>query len=266
LTHLVFLGTEVRLEIGFSSAQARLVNLTRGGLLRRACGDAYHELGTGLARVGPLGATAGLSKLVTVRFSDMTIRDNLAIMAIRWEAAGPGGVLFPALDADIRLTPDRDDATMLAVSGVYRPPLGRAGASLDRVIMHRVAQTTIRAFTGHIAAAITHPAASPEPGHTGALPEPSPWPEPGTLLTVFRRSRWPTGRDPRRGDMVNRARLEPSPQYGYRWPSQPRGPGGSSGMRTPGRRLMAEMAGTVPDSSEPDPVYARLKAGWTPGR
>jgi hypothetical protein len=52
LTHLVFLGTEVRLEIGFSAAQARLANLTRGGLLRRACGDAYHELGTGLARVG----------------------------------------------------------------------------------------------------------------------------------------------------------------------------------------------------------------------
>ena len=50
----MFVGTEVRLGVSFNAAQARLVNLVRGGLLRRASDDAYRELGTGLARVGPL--------------------------------------------------------------------------------------------------------------------------------------------------------------------------------------------------------------------
>jgi len=180
LTCRVFLGAEIRLDVGFNAAQARLANLARGGLLRRASDDAYDELGTGLARVGPLGAAPGMSRLVAVRFSDMAIHEDFAIEAMRWEAIGPGGALFPALDADIKLTPAGEDATMLTVAGIYRPPLGGLGAGLDRAIMHRVAQSTIRAFTHHIGAAIAHPAAAPEAGHTRMLPEPPPWPEPAT--------------------------------------------------------------------------------------
>jgi hypothetical protein len=176
----VFIGAEIRLEVGFNAAQARMANLARGGLLRRASDDAYRDMETGLARVGPMGAAPGLSRLVAVRFSDMAIHEDSAVLAIRWEATGPGGALFPALDADIKLTPAGQDATMLAVSGVYRPPLGGLGAGLDRVILHRVAQATIRAFTHHIGAAIAHPAVSPEEGYTRMLPEPSSRPEPGT--------------------------------------------------------------------------------------
>ena len=110
----------------------------------------------------------------------MAIHEDFAIEALRWEATGPGGALFPALDADIKLTPAGEDATMLTVAGIYRPPLGGLGAGLDRAIMHRVAQATIRAFTHHIGSAIAHPAAAPAAGHTPKLPEPAPLPEPGT--------------------------------------------------------------------------------------
>ena len=176
----MFIGAEVRLGVGFNAAQARMANLTRGGLLRRACDDAYHDLGAGLARVGPLGAAPGLSRLVTVRFTDMAVHEDFAIVAIRWEATGPGGALFPALDADLRLTPAGDRATVLAVWGVYRPPLGGLGAGLDRVLLHRVAQATIRAFTHQIGAAIAHPALSPEEPRIRGRPEPSLRPEPST--------------------------------------------------------------------------------------
>lgn len=174
----MFIGAEIRLDIGFDAAQARMANLARGGLLRRACDDAYRELDTGVARVGPLGAAPGLSRLVAVRFSDMRVHGETATWAIRWETSGSGSTLFPALDADIKLSPDGSDATRLTVSGVYRPPLGGLGAGLDRAIMHRVAQGTIRTFTRHIGAAIAHPVAAPENGHVRMLPEP--WPEPGT--------------------------------------------------------------------------------------
>ena len=126
LTFCVFLGAKIRLDVGFNAARARLANLARGGLLRRASHDAYDKLGTGLARIGPLGAAPGMSRLVAVRFSDMAIHEDFAIAAMRWEAIGPGGALFPALDADIKLTPAGEDATMLAcyeigvVAGIER--------------------------------------------------------------------------------------------------------------------------------------------------
>ena len=177
----VFIGAEIQLGLGFNAAQARLANLARGGLLRHASDDAYRDLGSDLARVGPLGSAPGMSKLVVVRFSDMAVHEDFAVGAMRWEAAGPGGALFPALDADIKLTRVGDDATVLAVSGVYRPPLGGLGAGLDRVVMRRVAQVTIRTFTHRIGAAITDPAVSPGTADSGLLPDFSPWPEPGEL-------------------------------------------------------------------------------------
>jgi len=177
----VFIGAEIRLGVSFNAAQARVANLSRGGLLRRASDEAYDELGTGLARVGPLGSTPGVSRLVEVRFSDMAIHEDSATWAVRWEAVGRGGALFPALDADITLTPAGEEATMLTVTGVYRPPLGGLGAGLDRAIMHQVAQATIRTFTHHIGSALAHAAAAPGIGHTSMLPELPPWPEPGTV-------------------------------------------------------------------------------------
>jgi len=150
----VFIGTEMRLDVGFYAAQARLAHLARGGLLRRASDDAYGEWGTGLVRISPLDAALGMSRLVAVRFRDMVTHEDSVIWAMRWEAIDPGGALVPALDADIRLTPAGEDATMLAVSGAYRPPLGGLGAGLDRASLHPVAQATIRAFTNHIGAAI----------------------------------------------------------------------------------------------------------------
>jgi hypothetical protein len=79
----VFLGAEIGLDVGFNAAQARLANLARGGLLQRASHHAYDELETGLARVGPLGAAPGMSRLVAVRFSDMAIHEDFAIEAMR---------------------------------------------------------------------------------------------------------------------------------------------------------------------------------------
>lgn len=167
----MFIGAEVRLGLGFSTARARLADLTRGGLLRHASDDAYRGLGSGLARVGPLGTAPGMSKLVVVRFSEMTVHEDFAIVAMRWEATGPGGALFPALDADITLTKVPDDTAILAVWGVYRPPFGGLGEGLDQAVLRRVAQATILNFTHRIGAAITVPAASPEAPDTGLLPD-----------------------------------------------------------------------------------------------
>ncbi|MGE5287800.1 MAG: hypothetical protein ACM3ML_11455 [Micromonosporaceae bacterium] len=173
----MFVGAEVVLEVSFDAARARLANLIRGGSLVNASKHAYGDGITGLARVGPLGSASAMSRLVEVHFRDLVAHDDSAVLTLRWEATGPGGGLFPALDADITLTPAGEQATLLTLAGAYRPPLGPLGTGLDRAILHRVAGATIRSFVNHVADAVAHPARDREPGRGNARTEPS-WPPP----------------------------------------------------------------------------------------
>ena len=171
----MFIGAEIPLEVGFNAAQARLANLAHRGLLCRASENA-HSWGADQAQVGPPGAL-GTSKLVKVQFRHLVTHEDSAVWALRWEADGTTGTLFPVLDADITLTRTGEEATVLAVSGTYRPPLGSLGAGLDRAITRLVAEATIRAFARQIGAVIVDPAASLEAAHTGMLPGTSPSPQ-----------------------------------------------------------------------------------------
>ena len=170
----MFIGAEIQMEVGFSAAQARLANLARGGLLRRASENA-HRWGADQAKVS-LGAP-GVSKLVQVQIRHLVTNEDSAIWALRWEANGTTGGLFPVLDANITLTGAGEQATVLAVCGAYRPPLGSLGAGLDRAVMHLVAEAAIRAFTRQVGAAIVNPGASLQAVSTGVAPGISAWPE-----------------------------------------------------------------------------------------
>ena len=93
-----------------------------------------------------------------VRFRDLVSHGESAVLSLRWETAGPGGGLFPVLDADITLTPAGESATALSLAGSYRPPLGKLGAILDRVVLRRVATATIQGFVERVGAAVVNPA------------------------------------------------------------------------------------------------------------
>jgi len=157
----MFVGDEVLLDISFTAARARLQRVGRDGLLLAASDDAYGDGITGLTRVG----AAGFSRLVRVQFRDLTERPNVAGLALRWEVDGPGGGLFPVLDADIELIGAGPQTTWLTIAGAYRPPLGVLGAALDRAVLHRVAKATIRDFLSRIAAALAEP---PDPNRARA--------------------------------------------------------------------------------------------------
>jgi hypothetical protein len=162
----MFVGDEVVLDVSFAVARARLTDLIRSELLRSASEDAYGAGITGLARVGPLG----LGKVVRVHVRPLAETGGHAGLAIRWEATGPGGGLFPALDADITLV-RTGQTTLLVLAGVYRPPLGPLGVALDRAALHGVAAATVRNFLGRLAASITSPGGAPQSG-TSAVPLP----------------------------------------------------------------------------------------------
>jgi hypothetical protein len=160
----MFVRAEAQAEISLTLAQARLANLARAGWLLSASQGAYGAGATDLARAAPPGPVWGKSRLVNVHFGDLTADRGPAHLALRWEAIGPGGELFPTLDADITLSPAGEHATTLTLTGVYRPPLGSLGGELDQVVLRRVAEATIQMFVNRIAEEIIVPARRLKPG------------------------------------------------------------------------------------------------------
>jgi hypothetical protein len=73
---------------------------------------------------------------------------------LTWEPVGLEGLL-PRLDANIELGPLGEDRTQLAISARYRPPLGVVGHAIDRVLLHRVAEATLKDFLDRVGQAIT---------------------------------------------------------------------------------------------------------------
>lgn len=83
------------------------------------------------------------------------------------------------LDANIQLSAKRGQGSQMVLAASYRPPLGSAGAGLDRLLLHRVATATIRAFASRLACALE---GTPEAARQAAAPgwrEPGPEPAPG---------------------------------------------------------------------------------------
>jgi hypothetical protein len=147
----MFVGDEVLLDVDYAHGLAALRHLTGGGVLFRAARDAYNDGSTGTVRVG----VPGISKLVQIHVHQLSGAADSGGLAIRWEATGPGGGLFPVLDADLHLVPAGDGLTRLTLSGAYRPPLGPLGELLDRTALRRLATATIRNFITRVAGDIT---------------------------------------------------------------------------------------------------------------
>jgi hypothetical protein len=179
----MFIAQAVTIDVDCRAAQARFTNLLHGNWLAGVSEAAYDGALTGLLRVGPAGPAA--AKLVRVRFLDPAYRGGAMTVGLRWEATGPAGGLFPVLDADIVISPGGEEGTpaaeqsaRLAVTGAYRPPLGRLGAGLDQVVLRGVAAATTRRLLGSLAEAITNPATAGQ-GVGEARRAVRPIPEPG---------------------------------------------------------------------------------------
>lgn len=61
-----------------------------------------------------------MSRLAGVRPADLTETGGCARLLLRWDAIGSDGALFPALDADLTLSPAGEKITVLARLGSPR--------------------------------------------------------------------------------------------------------------------------------------------------
>ena len=151
----VFTADEISVNVSFAAARCRLEYLAQDGVLLGAAEYAYAAGITGL--VETVGPVAGMSRLAGVRAENVAEATGGARIWLRWEAIGPDGAVYPALDAALTLTPAGETATLLALAGVYRLP-GQAEAGPDPAIVRCVAAVAVRSFIARLACALMHPA------------------------------------------------------------------------------------------------------------
>ena len=151
----VFVGDYVLLDVGFPAARHKLGRLARDGVLLSAAEYAY---GVGITgQVETVGPAAGMSRLAGVRAEDIADTPDGARLWLRWEAIGPDGAVYPALDAVLTLTPAGEATISLALAGVYRLP-DQAEAKLGPAVVRCFAAVAIRGFIARLACALMHPA------------------------------------------------------------------------------------------------------------
>ena len=120
-----------------------------------------------ISSIGPIR----VSKRVSAELGEMAVRPDRVTQPLRWRAVGATG-LFPAMVADLELTPMGTDMTSISFMGRYVPPLGPLGREVDRMLLHRLAQASVRALLARVAARLEQDTealsrvaeASPAPG------------------------------------------------------------------------------------------------------
>ena len=102
-----------------------------------------------LAEVG-FGDVVRIKRIVVVELGDPVRTGAKTVFPLRWTASGAAG-LFPSLDADLEVAPLRAGRTQLAMSARYVPPFGAVGRAIDRAVLSRVAEATLKDFLDRVA-------------------------------------------------------------------------------------------------------------------
>lgn len=124
-----------------------------GGLWQRVAEAAYDEGEALLSRVGPFGPVPGLSKAVSLHVGKVRDRGEGFVVPLQWSATGPTE-LFPVMVADLEISPLGAHESQLRLSGSYDPPLGAIGRQLDRMLLHQLAEATVRELLSQLVAAL----------------------------------------------------------------------------------------------------------------
>jgi hypothetical protein len=134
-----------RVERALLASSAEWLSATAGVAQER--GD---ELLTQIG-VGPLATR--FRRRVTIQLGAPVRFPSMTSVPFTWEPVGLEGLL-PRLDANLELGALGEDRTQLAISAHYRPPLGVVGRAVDQVLLHRVAEATLKDFLDRLGQAI----------------------------------------------------------------------------------------------------------------
>ena len=148
----------VQVKAPYATVRDRLLEPTPRWLTDGAT-DAYADGERLFLTVSATGGEVTVGKRVQVELGAAYARGEGSVVPLSWWAAGAQR-LFPTLDADLELMPMGPDQVMLTLMGRYEPPLGAVGRSLDRLVLHRIAEACIRSFLRRTAANLEHTTAA----------------------------------------------------------------------------------------------------------
>ena len=132
-------------EVAFEEPESWLPVLADAATLRG------HDV---LSAVG-FGESRRLEKKVRLEFGRPVALPAKTLLPMRWRPRGGGEGLFPVLDADLEIASMGPEATQLAISARYEPPFGAIGRLIDRAVLHRVAEATLKDFLDRVGFAVS---------------------------------------------------------------------------------------------------------------
>jgi len=145
----MFVRYFVEIEMPFEHLEAALLDHPESwipGLARKA-GEDGEQL---LVEVGFEPSGRRVEREVEISFGGPMRFPSQTVLPMSWKPT-TGGRLLPALEADLEMAPLTPTRSHLSVSARYRPPLGGIGRALDRALLHRVAESTMKDFLDRVA-------------------------------------------------------------------------------------------------------------------
>jgi hypothetical protein len=83
------------------------------------------------------------------KFGDVT-STPITRLLLEWEAATMPG-LFPLMKGELSVYPLTSTETQLDFSGVYEPPFGAVGRTMNAMVGHRIAEVSVHRFVRDVA-------------------------------------------------------------------------------------------------------------------
>ena len=96
---------------------------------------------------------------IVVRGVEEKIPDSISTPAttlrLEWEAATMPR-LFPLMKGELSFYPLTSTETQLDFSGLYEPPFGAVGKTMNAIVGHRIAEVSVHRFVGDVAEYLRH--------------------------------------------------------------------------------------------------------------
>ena len=148
----MFLRAYVELKLPIAEVAAALLQ-TPADWIPRLASSAEEHGDQLLAEVGFPVSGRRVGKRVELEMGAPVRTPGRTWLPVTWRATGPYGI-FPTLEGELEVAALGDHLTQLGLSARYKPPFGLVGESLDRALLHRVAEATIRDFVERVGAAL----------------------------------------------------------------------------------------------------------------
>lgn len=154
----MFVRYYVELALPYPRAEAALLDGPERWVpgLAREADDRGERL---LGEVG-IGDERRIDRTVEIEVGDAVHVAAGVVLPLSWQAA-TGSRLFPAFEADLELAGLGVDRTQLSINARYTPPMGIIGRAIDRALLHRVAEATVKDFLDHVGEALQTHAVAP---------------------------------------------------------------------------------------------------------